>query len=64
VRLGSKIYDGVSAGLQSGEHRLAVGYIALYKLMSDFIQSFEVVQIAGISESVEVGDFARGSLLE
>ena len=60
VRLGRKINDGSSVFAKRCVHRLRIGNVAVNKAVTCLIQTFQIVQISGVGQGIEVCDLAVG----
>ena len=43
---------------------MAIGDVAFDEMVPVIIKSIEIIQVAGVSESIEIRDLARGNLIE
>ncbi len=60
MRFGGEVDDDVKAFAESGADSPAVGNVAMYEAVIRFIQSFEIVEVSGVGERVEIENLAAG----
>jgi len=59
VGFSGEIYDGVSLVRHRGHYCLRIADIPAYKMMFRLIESFEILRISRVSESIEI-DYLTG----
>jgi hypothetical protein len=60
VRLGCKVYYGIRFLFESGQHGASVANIPADKAVPGPVQTFQVVEIARVSESIKICNAQRG----
>ena len=63
MRLNGEINNCLGLVSQSRRDGIAISYVALDEIMPAVIQSIEIIQVAGVSESVEIRDLERRVVL-
>ena len=64
VRLGREVEDGVRALFERGEHGRGVADVSAHEAVARVVEPFEVVEVPGVSERVEVSDAAPGEFFQ
>ena len=61
VRLGREVDEGVRSILKSGADGNSVGDVAADKAMALIIDALEIIEIARVSQGIEIGDAPGGT---